>query len=108
MSRISQFFDVKHVADEALAAGGGAYTLPTHGDAVHWRQRFYRFRKAWHREFNDTTYDSIILRRVADGSTVVQIEIQRVIGTFVPGPQPTSDLFAEAELFARKLKGDIL
>jgi len=110
MSRLSQFFDVKQVADQALAAGGGTYTLPTHGDAVHWRQRFYRFRKAWHKEFADPAYDSIILRRVAEGSATVHIEIQRVLGNFVPAgeSQPSADLFAEAELFAKKLNGDIL
>lgn len=42
---LTMYHDVKLVLDAAIAAGGGVYTLPTHGKAVHWRQRAYNYRR---------------------------------------------------------------
>lgn len=42
---LAQYEDVKVVLDQALNHRGGRYRLSTYNEAVHWRQRAYKFRQ---------------------------------------------------------------
>lgn len=103
MSRLALFADVKSIADSALAAGGGQYTLPSHGEAVHWRQRFYSFRKAYAKAFGANPYDQLILRRIDKDSSTVTIDFRRPTGVFTSGVPEKNDFDRLAEELSLKL-----
>lgn len=112
-NRLGMYQDVREVLDAALAAGGGAYECETHGQAVHWRQRAYRFRKLYAEQYGGVSpYDALVLPRCDDAT--VYINLRKQVGVFkpankMPEPEPmfeSDPLLDAAELFARKL-GDI-
>lgn len=86
--RLSTFTDLVPILDQALAHGGGTYTLPDHGKAVNWRHRCYKFRKAYAEKFpGDPKYDVLVFPRLSPDTCDVVIEVGRVAGVFKPaGP----------------------
>lgn len=112
--RPSAFTDVKQVLDEALRLGGGTYVLATHGEAVNFRHRAYKFRKSYFETFRDPKYDALTLPRIDPESTEVVINVAKAKGLFVPHEgeaitHPTTSLDeAAAQLAEKILKGDIL
>ena len=73
VSRLGMYQDVREILDAALASGGGQVELPSHGQAVHWRHRAYKFRKIYAETVDpQSPYDRLTFRVVdADSSTVV-------------------------------------
>lgn len=111
-NRLGMYADVRQVLDAALSAGGGSYECGTHGQAVHWRQRAYRFRKLYAETMGlsrESEYDCLVMPRVDPDSSVVTIQKRAQVGIFVPTNEPTGDvlmddpLFAEAEELAKRL-----
>jgi hypothetical protein len=111
--------DVRQILDAALASGGGAFELPSHGLAVHWRQRAYKFRKLYaltlasDDSFSMSPYDRLTLPQIDDDSCTVIINVREVIGTFTPNrepsevsmvPVPGDELFDVAKSIADKIK----
>jgi hypothetical protein len=110
-NRLGRYLDVKEVLDQALASGGGVYTLTTHGDAVRWRQRAYEFRKAYAEAMGTSPYDVLTMPRIPSESCDVVMSILRPRGIFRPAsaaPAPTALDAAAAELVAKIEKGDVL
>lgn len=111
-NRLGMFADVRAVLDTALEHGGGTFTAHDHGAAVHWRQRAYRFRKAYAETLGPrdmSPYDALVLPRLAPDSSEVVITIRQTGGVFTPandGLAPTSndELLGAAEAFAQKLE----
>ncbi len=114
-NRLGIYTDVKEVADLALAHNGGEYRCETHGHAVNFTQRFYRFRKLFnevhHADGSPCIYDRLILPRVKPGETIVLLHIRQQVGTFAPATRTAIDITTDDELFdlassiAKKLKG---
>lgn len=112
-NRLGMYADVRQVLDSALAAGGGTFACPTHGAAVHWRQRAYRFRKLYAETLGVqrmSPYDVLVLPRLPEGGTEVAITIRQTAGIFTPandGLAPTDNdgLLEAAEDLRRKLEG---
>lgn len=103
-NRLGMYADVREVLDVALRHDGGQYNCAAHGDAVHWRQRAYRFRKLFAQlngEKKESPYDVIVMPRIPDDSSTVVIKIRRQVGLFVPNSaEPTGgDIFMDDELF---------
>lgn len=112
-NRIGMYADLAPILDAALASGGGTYTLPSYGAAVHWRQRAYKFRKLYAETVAHVSkYDSLTLPRVVEGSCDVVIKLVEAKGTFAPAGEYTvpvtydDDLRNAAEIFAKKLGGN--
>lgn len=115
-NRLGMYSDVQQVLDAALASDGGEYVLDTHGKAIHWRQRAYKFRKLYAEILGPNTqspYDAIIIRRPVEGSGKLILDIRRLEGEFRPTNPPTDfnpslpeedDLLGIAEGLARKLE----
>ena len=122
-NRLGMYDDVRQILDAALQSGGGSFELPTHGLAVHWRQRAYKFRKLYAQtlasddSFSMSPYDKLTLPQIPDDSCTVTINVREVIGTFTPNrepsepsfvPVPGDELFDVAADIARKIKeGDL-
>lgn len=114
-NRLGMFADVRSILDSALAAGGGTFACPSHGAAVHWRQRAYRFRKLYAETLGPramSPYDVLVLPRLPEDGCEVSITIRQTSGVFTPandGQAPTSndELFEAAEELRRKLEGGI-
>jgi hypothetical protein len=122
-NRLGMYDDVRQILDAALQSGGGMFELPSHGLAVHWRQRAYKFRKLYAQtlasddSFSMSPYDRLTLPQIADDSCTVVINVREVIGTFTPNrepseashiPVPGDELFDVAADIARKIKeGDL-
>jgi hypothetical protein len=115
-ARLGIYADVQEVLDAALVAGGGTYACESSGEAIHWRQRAYKFRKLYAETVGFSPYDKLVLPRIR--GTEVEIRLRRQVGRFVPSslpilPEPKKpkieedDLFAEASRLAREL-GDEL
>lgn len=104
---LSLYADLIPVLDAAIEAGGGSYTLATFNDAVSWRHRVYKFRKAYRTQLGPSKYDALVLRRVAAGTSEVQIDLRRPSGVFTPA-QPSFDdpLEAEARALRKQLFGE--
>lgn len=111
-NRLGMFADVREVLDSALAHGGGSFQCATHGDAIHWRQRAYRFRKLYAETIGPkamSPYDVLVLPRVPDDSATVIITVRQTAGIFTPaGPRVDAladeeDLMAEAQALLDKL-----
>lgn len=113
-NRLGMYADVRAVLDAALEGGGGTFKCDSHGAAVHWRQRAYRFRKLFAETLGPrvmSPYDILVLPRLADDSSEVVITIRQTAGVFMPaneGLAPTSndELFEAAESLRRKLEGE--
>jgi len=116
-NRLGMYADVREVADLALRHGGGSYDCADHGQAIHFQQRFYRFRKLYaqlnHEDGTDSPYDKLKLPRIPEDGCSVKLEIRQHVGTFRPsGPEVFSSLTGEDDLFkaaselARKIQGD--
>lgn len=112
-NRLGMYADLRPILDAALLHGGGTYECADHGQAVHWRQRAYQFRKLFAelyglREFS--IYDKIIMPRVPPESSTVTIRIREAAGTFTPAGDPIAeplmgdDLFDEAAALAARLE----
>lgn len=117
-NRLGMYDDVRQILDAALASGGGKFDLPTHGLAVHWRQRAYKFRKLYAQtlasddSFSMSPYDRLTLPQIPDDSSTVVINVREVIGTFTPNrepyepsavPVPGDELFDVAAGIAKKI-----
>lgn len=115
-NRLGMYADVRAVLDHALVAGGGTFECSSHGAAVHWRQRAYRFRKLYAETLGITKmspYDVLVLPRLADNSSEVTIVIRQTAGVFTPAgdglvPTENDELMEAAESLRRKLEGDVL
>lgn len=107
-NRLGMYADVRSVLDAALAHGGGSFECASHGDAIHWRQRAYRFRKLYAEIIGagrESVYDVLVLPRLAPDSATVRIEVRQSVGIFTPaGPAIATedDLLAEAEALLRQ------
>lgn len=115
-NRLGMYADVRQILDAALAAGGGSYECGTHGQAVHWRQRAYKFRKLYAEILGvgvQSEYDMLVMPRVDPDSSTVDIHIRKQVGVFraaeEPAMLPTADddpLFDIATDLASKLEGE--
>lgn len=116
-NRLGIYHDVQEILDAALAAGGGTYTCSTHGQAVHWRQRAYRFRKLFaeiHGARSASSYDRLTLPRIEPDSCEVHIHYRQHVGTFTPAESGITvpdiltgdELLDEALRLAASLEGD--
>ena len=118
-NRLGMYDDVRQILDAALTSGGGSFELPSHGLAVHWRQRAYKFRKLYATtlasddSFSMSPYDRLTLPQIPDDSATVVINVREVIGTFTPNrepneptavPVPGDELFDVAKSIADKIK----
>jgi hypothetical protein len=119
-NRLGLYDDVRQILDAALSSGGGAFDLPSHGLAVHWRQRAYKFRKLYANTLADgdtfamSPYDKLTMPAIPDDSTTVVIKLREVVGTFTPNREPYvplevpvvgDELFEAAKSIAEKIKG---
>lgn len=103
--------DIRDILDATLSSGGGTYECGTHGQAVHWRQRVYRFRKLYAETLGltkESPYDSIVIPRVPPESSTCVLQLRKQVGTFTPSFEsaPFEDvdpLLEEAEAIARRL-----
>ena len=111
-NRLGVYADVRQVLDAALVAGGGKLECPSHGSAVHWRQRAYRFRKLYAETLGPkamSEYDVLVLPRLAPDSATVTILVRQPVGIFTPtnevglAPTTNDDLLEAAEELRRKL-----
>lgn len=118
-NRLGMYEDVKRILDAALATGGGTYTLASHGLAVNWRHRAYRFRKLYatiHGEDKMSPYDRLTFKAVeADSSTVtIALMGESQAGVFTPREGgdpldisvPDEDLLIFAESLKKKIEGE--
>jgi hypothetical protein len=118
-NRLGMYDDIRQILDAALTSGGGQFDLPTHGLAVHWRQRAYKFRKLYAEtlasddSFSMSPYDKLTMPTIPDDSATVVIKIREVIGTFTPNrepyaptdmPVPGDELFDVAKSVVDKIK----
>lgn len=114
-NRLGMYADVRSVLESALAAGGGTFQCATHGAAVHWRQRAYRFRKLYAETLGlqrMSQYDVLVLPRLAEGSSEVVITIRQTAGVFTPAndglaPTGNDELLEAAEELRRRLEGGV-
>lgn len=112
-NRLGMYADIRSVLDAALAAGGGTFRCDSHGAAVHWRQRAYRFRKLYAETLGPramSPYDVLILPRLLEDGCEVTIVIRQTAGVFTPHEQaPTSndELLEAAESLRRRLEGGV-
>jgi hypothetical protein len=108
------YADLRPILDACLAHDGGTYVCADHGQAVHWRQRAYQFRKLFAElqgSMSESPYDVIVMPRIPDDSSTVVINIRKQIGDFTPrNVDATSveipldvELLEEAEALARQL-----
>jgi len=118
-NRLGMYAEVRQILDAALANGGGRYECPTHGQAVHWRQRAYKFRKLYAEtmatsdSFSMSPYDRLTMPQIPEDSSTVIINIRESIGKFIPNrdpsdvtyvPVPGDPLFDVAAGLAKKIK----
>jgi hypothetical protein len=118
-NRLGMYDDVRQVLDAALQSGGGSFELPTHGKAVHWRQRAYKFRKLYaeilasDKSTAMSPYDRLTLPKLLDDSCVVVIKVREMVGTFIPNrepyestevPVPGDELFDVAKNIVKRIK----
>lgn len=111
-NRLGMYADIRAVLDAALAAGGGTFACETHGAAVHWRQRAYRFRKLYAETLGPKTmspYDVLVLPRLEPEGCEVTITIRQTAGVFTPAndaPTSNDELMEAAKELRRKLEGE--
>ena len=84
-NRLGMYADVRDVLDAALRSNGGTFICATHGAAVHWRHRCYRFRKLYADTVSaDSPYDRLTFPKIPPESSTVVINIIASPGIFVP------------------------
>lgn len=114
-NRLGMYADVRQVLDAALAHGGGEFECASYGDAVHWRQRAYQFRKHYAEVMGPkamSPYDALVLPRLAKDSATVVIQVRQIAGVFRPAGPPVAvpdeddALLLEAEALRRKIEGE--
>ena len=118
-NRLGLYDDVRQILDAAMLSGGGEFALPSHGKAVHWRQRAYKFRKLYAQtlasddSFSMSPYDKLTMPAIPEDSSVVVINVREVVGTFTPNrepyepidvPVPGDELFDVARDIAKKIQ----
>lgn len=130
---IHQFEDIRTVLDAALNHRGGRYRLNSYGEAVHWRQRAYRFRQLLRQQKLEaslipgfdpgTQYDKLTLfipKKGEPDDNIVKIGFIEPRGTFEPNettasapvgeissaPEITLDLDTEISDLKKKLHLD--
>ena len=119
VNRLGLYDDIRQVLDAALKLGGGKHNCPSHGMAVHWRQRAYKFRKLYAEilssgdKFAMSPYDKLTLPQIPKDSKTVIINVREAVGTFIPNrepytsidiPIPGDDLFDVAKSIANKIR----
>ena len=93
-NRLGMYDDVRQILDAALASGGGSFVLTTYGQAVHWRQRAYKFRKLYAETLSSdkslamSPYDRLTMPRIDEGCSTVVIRVREITGTFTPNREP--------------------
>lgn len=111
-NRLGMYQDVRTILDAALANGGGTYACETHGQAIHWRQRVYRFRKLYAETVGltrESEYDCIVIPRVPPESSTCYLQLRKQVGIFMPSNESADIIFdedpllEEAEAIARRL-----
>lgn len=118
-NRLGMYNDIRQILDAALQSGGGTAICPTHGQAVHWRQRAYKFRKlfaetlATDDSFSMSPYDKLTMPQIPEDSSTVVINVRESIATFTPNNEPYvpidvaipgDELFDVARGIAEKIK----
>lgn len=118
-NRLGLYDDVRQILDAAMASGGGEFVLTTHGQAVHWRQRAYKFRKLFatilsqDKSLAMSPYDRLTMPQIPDDSSTVIINVREIVGTFTPNREgyvptqvavPGDELFDVAADIVRKIK----
>ena len=113
-NRLGMYADVREVLDTALASGGGQYVLESYGQAIHWRQRAYKFRKLFAELLGpnrESPYDRLILREPKPDTSTIVIVLGAARGTFIPNhevvPSPEMEEYAK-EVAAKIERGEIL
>jgi len=109
-NRLGQYSDVRPILDEALASGGGRYTLSTHGEAVNWRHRAYRFRKLYATllgEGKESPYDRISMRKLDHDSCTVILTVARIRGVFEPAGEAAVEIDDDLMTFAQGLAQEL-
>lgn len=115
VNRLGMYADIRSILDAALAAGGGTFTCDSHGAAVHWRQRAYRFRKLYAETLGlkvMSPYDVLVLPRLPEDGCEVTIVIRQTAGVFTPAndaqaPTSNDELLEAAESLRRRLEGEV-
>lgn len=111
-NRLGMYADIRSVLDSALASDGGSFMCESHGAAVHWRQRAYRFRKLYAEMLGPramSQYDVLVLPRLTPDSREVIITLRQTGGVFTPAndalaPTSNDDLLEAAEELRRRLE----
>lgn len=122
-NRLGLYDDVRQILDAALSSGGGEFVLPNHGQAMHWRQRAYKFRKLYAQtlasddSFSMSPYDRLTMPQIPDDSSTVVINVREIVGTFTPNREPYTptevvvpgdDLFEAAKSIVDRIReGDL-
>lgn len=112
-NRLGIYADVRAVLDSALEHGGGLFRCLSHGQAVHWRQRAYRFRKVYAETLGPrdmSPYDALVLPRLDKDSDTVVIEVRKTGGVFTPAgdglaPVNNDELLEAVEAVRRRIEG---
>ena len=94
------FTDVQEVADLVLEHNGGNYECETYGQAVHFVQRFYKFRVKYRKIYGEPCpYDKFIAGKISEGETTVRFRLRQHVGTFTPADRKSASLTTGEELF---------
>jgi hypothetical protein len=111
-ARLGLYADIQPILDEALRSNGGSVTLASHGAAVNWRHRAYRFRKAFAATALRSPYDTLTFPKIPADSTTVTINLIQPV-SFTPraphvdeAPQPDDEMMAEAQSLFNQIFGD--
>lgn len=108
MQRPSSFPDVKLILDEAILSGGGTYVCTSHGAAVAFRHRCYKFRKSYFQVYNNDRYECLSFPRIPSDSCEVRIELSTPSGLFIPKRAVVGDSLTEAAAALRAKLGDLI
>lgn len=110
-NRLGMYEDVKAILDSALVAGGGTFQLDSHGAAIHWRHRAYKFRKLYAETFAPapSPYDRLTMPKIPKESAAVVIRLtaENQKGTFIPANEPAVEMDDEVLAFAKELSSKI-
>lgn len=109
-NRLGMYDDVRAVLDTALQSGGGALELPSYGQAVHWRQRAYKFRKLYaeilarDKSLAMSPYDRLSMPKIYPSDELIKrgctaedaelycrtviVKVREAVGTFLPNREP--------------------
>ncbi len=109
---LAMYHDIQRVLDAAIASAGGIFRCETHGRAVHWRQRAYKFRKLYRDLVNqqNSPYDTLTFREIGPKENFVTIAVIETPGEFIPNNPADAPAPVDDELLAEALRiaGDII